>query len=545
MKFIRLLFGEAGEGRNKLLLICILPGIVMAVVIALVTTVSNNSSSKELHLIEIGFFTLGCVVVLFTMNRALNAITELVAGFLDRKRVAIADDVRCLSLSSFERIGATRINEAVGRDLQTIEETAPAVVALIFFVMQLVASALYIGYLSVMAFAVTIVFLGAATYFYRRSYADAEALWRAATAAESAFRTSLDHLLAGFREVKLNARRSDDLYQNFVAARSATVESLRVDSGRGFNRGQTTSDIFFYALMGVMVFAIPHYLSDASVPSKITLVIVFSSGAITAIVRTLPMVSRANLAVESLESLENDLAREGRARPSSIAQHNVTLQKSIRTEDLSYTYFDPTGAAAFRVGPCDFELKRGEIIFIVGGNGSGKSSFIKLLTSLYERSDGTIKWDDVDVTPANLEAYRGLFTVIFSDFHLFDRLYGIDGADPEKMREFLGAMRLKDKVSFENGRFSTTDLSTGQRKRLAMVVARLEGRPICIFDEWAADQDPEFRKYYYETLLPELRAEGRTIIAITHDDRYFDLADKVVWMSDGRISGVQERGAAE
>lgn len=541
MKFIRLLYAEAGEGRGKLLLISILPGIVMAVVIALVTTVSNNDSSQGLHLVEIGFFTLGCVTVLFTMNRALNEMTELVSGYLDRTRIAIAQKVRGLNLASYERIGAVRINDAVGRDLQTIEETAPAVVALIYFVMQLVASALYIGYLSVLAFGVTLIFLAAASYFYRRSYADAEDLWKAAIASESAFRVSLNHLLSGFREVKLNARRSEDLFANYVVPRSREVEKLRVQSGRGFNRGQTISDIFFYSLMGAIVFAIPHYVSDASVPSKITLVIVFSSGAIGSIIRTLPMVARANVAVGNLERLERDLATATRALPGPGVQDAPAIFQRLEARAVTYTYNDPAGGRGFSVGPCDFELAAGEIVFIVGGNGSGKSTFIKLLTSLYEPDSGVLRWDGAPVTDDNVEAYRSLFTVIFSDFHLFDRLYGIEEVDASRVQRQLVEMRLDDKVAFRDGRFSTTDLSTGQRKRLAMVVARLENRRVCIFDEWAADQDPDFRRYYYENLLPDLKAEGRTIIAITHDDRYFHLADKVVWMEEGRIVRVDCR----
>ena len=178
-------------------------------------------------------------------------------------------------------------------------------------------------------------------------------------------------------------------------------------------------------------------------------------------------------------------------------------------------------------------------MFIVGGNGSGKSTFIKLLTALYEPDSGSIRWDGEQVTAANVGAYFGLFTVIFSDFHLFDRLYGIDPVDTTALRRLLFEMQLDHKVSFSDGRFSTTDLSSGQRKRLAMVVARLENRPVCVFDEWAAEQDPEFRKHYYEVLLPQLKAEGRTVVAITHDERYFHVADKVIWMEEGRIARVE------
>ncbi len=545
MKFIKLLFAQAGEGRAYLLVVSILPGIVMSIVIALVTTVTDYDQSEGLHFQLMGFFALGAATVLFTMNRALNAMTVLVSGMLDQTRISIAQHVRHLNLTAFERIGRTRIDEAIGRDLQTMEETAPAIVALIYFVMQLASSALYIGYLSLLAFGVTIVFLIAASYFYRRSYVVAEELWKEATASETAFRSSLGHLLDGFREVKLNSRRSEDLFRNYVVARSRKVEKLRVESGHGFNYGQSLSDMFFYALMGAMVFAIPYYISDPTVPGKITLVIVFSSGAISSIIRTLPMVARANLAAESVERLESDLRQARQISDGAGAQDDAKLTEAIVARAIGYTYVDPQGTPAFTVGPCDVEIKAGETVFVVGGNGSGQSTLIKLLTHLYEPESGTVFWDGVAVNEANVDAYRGLFSVIFSDFHLFDRLYGLEDVDEDELARLLVEMRLDDKVSFCDGRFSTTELSTGQRKRLAMVVALLERRPVCIFDEWAADQDPEFRKHYYDSLLPRLRAEERTIIAITHDDRYFHVADKIVWMEEGRITRVETRAMTE
>jgi putative ATP-binding cassette transporter len=269
------------------------------------------------------------------------------------------------------------------------------------------------------------------------------------------------------------------------------------------------------------------------------LVIVFSSGAVASVIRTLPMVARANLAVENLERLERELEEQHRVVQDAEVQDRSALTERLEARGITYAYRDPEGGIAFSLGPCDFEVKAGETVFIVGGNGSGKSTLIKLLTYLYEPAAGTIFWDGTPVTNANAEAYRGLFSVIFSDFHLFDRLYGIETQDQSEVERLLETMRLGDRVAYRDGRFIKTELSTGQRKRLAMVVARLENRPVCIFDEWAADQDPEYRKYYYETLLPQLKAEGRTIIASTHDDRYFHVADKVIWMEEGRIERIE------
>jgi putative ATP-binding cassette transporter len=105
-------------------------------------------------------------------------------------------------------------------------------------------------------------------------------------------------------------------------------------------------------------------------------------------------------------------------------------------------------------------------------------------------------------------------------------------------------MGLEDKVKFSDGRFSTQDLSTGQRKRLAMVVALLEQREVYLFDEWAADQDAWFRDVFYKGLLPALKRTGKTVIAVTHDDRYWDCADRCIALDVGEMVPEQRLIAA-
>ena len=160
-------------------------------------------------------------------------------------------------------------------------------------------------------------------------------------------------------------------------------------------------------------------------------------------------------------------------------------------------------------------------MFIVGGNGSGKSTLLRVLTGLYPVHGGELRVDHVPVTPESVAAYRALFSAILSDFHLFDRLYGLEDVPADLIARLLREMELDHKVGVADGRFSTLDLSHGQKKRLALIVALLEDRPVLVFDEWAADQDPGFRRHFYEDILPGLKREGRTVIAATHDDRYF------------------------
>jgi putative ATP-binding cassette transporter len=190
------------------------------------------------------------------------------------------------------------------------------------------------------------------------------------------------------------------------------------------------------------------------------------------------------------------------------------------------------------LGPLDLALYRGEVVFLVGGNGSGKSTFAKVLAGLYPPDGGEIRLDGRPVTSENLEWYHQHFSVIFSDFYLFDRLLGLAGPDLDRRaRDYLAQLALDGKVEIRDGELSTTALSQGQRKRLALLTVFLEDRPISIFDEWAADQDPQYRDIFYSKLIPELRARGKTVVVISHDERYYHLADRIIKLDYGRLAG--------
>ena len=189
-------------------------------------------------------------------------------------------------------------------------------------------------------------------------------------------------------------------------------------------------------------------------------------------------------------------------------------------------------------------LRPAEVVFVVGGNGSGKTTLAKLLVGLYEPEDGDVVLDGKVVSQAERESYRQLFSAVFSDFHIFDAALGLDADDGDaRASELLEALALSHKVRIDSGVFSTTKLSTGQQKRLALLIACLEDRPICVFDEWAKDQDPSYKDVFYTEILPSLRARGKCVLVITHDDRYFHLADRCLKLEYGRLLGEDDATA--
>jgi putative ATP-binding cassette transporter len=248
----------------------------------------------------------------------------------------------------------------------------------------------------------------------------------------------------------------------------------------------------------------------------------------------MPLMAMARVAVEKVRRLGVVLDE---VEPEATSLKPIHRWKRIELRGVTHKYHREGEDRGFQLGPIDMELRLGEIVFVVGGNGSGKTTLIKLFTGLYVPEQGEIHLDDQLIDADNRESYRQLFSAVFDNAVLFDRLMGLDAADLDgRAREYLRELELDHVVDVKKGVFSTTELSRGQRKRLALLTAYLEDRAIYIFDEWAADQDPVFKRLFYRKLLYDLRNSGKTVLAITHDDRYFDAADRVIKLEDGQVA---------
>jgi putative ATP-binding cassette transporter len=254
---------------------------------------------------------------------------------------------------------------------------------------------------------------------------------------------------------------------------------------------------------------------------------------LTIIIHTMPTFARALVAADKVEALGLSLD----ATPGERVARRASPRTWQRLElvAVTHSYRSDTSPEEFRLGPIDLALEPGELVFVIGGNGSGKTTLAKLLTGLYEPETGVLQLDGLAITPDNRDDYRQLFSAVFSDFRLFTRLIGPSASLENDGRAQLAKLQLAHKVTISNARLSTVELSGGQRKRLALLLAYLEDRAIYVFDEWAADQDPVFREIFYRRILGELRARGKTVVVITHDDRYYDIADRIIKLERGRI----------
>jgi len=261
-------------------------------------------------------------------------------------------------------------------------------------------------------------------------------------------------------------------------------------------------------------------------------------GPIWGIIGALPTIERGQVALENIERLgvSLDVGHED-GQTLGLADLGAGITPILQWNDVVFSYGEEKGVETpFSLGPISLELHPSELVFVIGGNGSGKSTFVKVLAGLYQPLQGNVTLAGTMVTDANREWYREHFSVVFSDFHVFKKLLGQSDSQAERLGlPYLRLLHMDQKVTMHERTFSTLDLSQGQRKRLALVTAYLEDRPIYVFDEWAADQDPQYKEIFYKTLLPDLRERGKLVVVITHDDRYFHLGDQVIKLEDGKV----------
>jgi putative ATP-binding cassette transporter len=278
---------------------------------------------------------------------------------------------------------------------------------------------------------------------------------------------------------------------------------------------------------------------------KVAAAVLFMMAPLTHLVNGAPTLAKADAAVSNLYALEERLDRALFEPMDAPPPEALGDFQRIQLRRVEFGFTGPGGGTTFSVGPLSLTLDRGERIFVVGANGSGKTTLLKLLTGLYRPDNGQVLLDGSPVVDADQARYRTLFTSVFDDFALFERIYGAGEPDPALVNGRLAELELAHKTRYTETGFSSIDLSTGQRKRLAFLESVLKGRPLCVFDELAADQDPEFRRRLYEELLPQLSASGRTLVVVSHDDQYFHTADRVLEMQDGQLCEASGGGAAE
>jgi putative ATP-binding cassette transporter len=533
MSFLDLVRREMHGSLPKLLLMSALGGISTAAILAAINTGIQGHS----NLWAASLFLVALVLFIKTQYYVTITTTAEIEAIIHKLRLRLMDHIRRSELLAIERIGRARIIAAVTGDTAVLTQASNMLAftvqgaVLIFFV------AIYVAFLSIAAIVTTFVVVSiAAMIFHYKNKRLVEEKQLSAQWERRLFDRLID-FLDGFKEVRLNSQRSADLFDDAVNV-SRTAANIKIKTQAETFKMIVTSQFSMYILLGAVVFIAPQFSSALGGVelTKTTTALMFIVGACFGLVQSIPVLLSANAAADRINQLENSL----RATVSSTGEELAAPKRfdKIEVRNLMFRYTDIFSETSFQIGPIDFELKSGELVFITGGNGSGKSTFLRVLAGLYPQDSGEILLDGVPVTAVNRDQYRGLMSAIFFDYHLFQKLYGIPALEPGEFERLLSQFRLGDKTGLVNGEFRTLDLSGGQRRRVALIVSLLEKRPIIILDEWTAEQDPEFRRKFYDEFLPDLMKAGATIVVITHDDRYLDELDlpaRRIRMDEGRI----------
>jgi len=521
----------------KLIVLTITSGIANAMNLAVINTAVDELRTGRPPWQQLAWLGLSIALFVYSLRYILYESTRITEAAIASVRLRLADKIRRSDLAALESIGEADIHARISRDTAAIAQATRPLFAAAQGAVMILCTIGYIAIVSPVAMLLCVVLIAAGGAKYLKDKAAYEKGLQEASQREDELSESLNGLLRGFKELRINKAKSDDVYGEFQST-ITRVREVRNLVMVLFSNNIIFIEMFFLLLLGAMVFVLPVLATSfTGSATKIVAAILFFFGPLANVVSMVPVLAQVNVTVDNLERLEAtlDKALAHSAGQETSPQIDMTGFKSIRFERVRFDYQDPDGNVTFQVGPVDGEVRRGEVLFLVGGNGSGKTSLLKLLTALYWPAEGKILVDDVEIGPANIQSYRNLFSAIFSDFYLFEKLHGLRDAAPERVNALLAAMDLSHKTTFSNGRFSETRLSTGQRKRLALVVAYVEDKPVYVFDELAADQDAHFRDYFYGTLLPELKKAGKTLVVVTHDDRYYHVADRVLVMDFGRL----------
>jgi len=485
------------------------------------------------------------ILLLFILGTASHiAITTLGHRLVYQMRRTLIKRILDTDVEHLESLGTSRLLASLNSDTASITSAFIALPAIIYGLTLSVAGFFYLAWLSLPLFQIIFgwlaltVFIG--WFLLKRTHAEV----MRAREAEDALYQDYQAILAGRKELRLNRSRAHQFYDEEFSrdAGRNRDHDIRADIYNGVNDNWVNAMIL--GSIG-LVFLLTYGAAWAPVEIAVTfaLTILFLRTPLSNLVMAVPSLVAGNVALLKLKSL--DLADY---RPS-FSNPGAALPDNWQTLDLNgihYQYHAIGGDSGFAVGPVDLSINRGETIFIIGGNGSGKSTLIRILVGLYDANDGQIQIENQVIDETARAAFQQLFSTVFSDFYLFSALLGPDGkhADQEEINVWLAALAMTDIAAVNDGRLVNTQLSQGQRKRLALLLAILEKRPILVLDEWAADQDPQFRRFFYTHLLPELKNRGITIIAVTHDDRYFHVADRILKMDNGQLQELHNQHPA-
>ncbi len=464
-------------------------------------------------------------------------LLRLGQGALLELRMRLCRQILATPLRHLEEFGASRLMSSLTDDIPTITNALLAIPLICINVAVVIAGLIYLGWLSWWVLLLVLGFMAVGIATYQLAVIKAIGFFNVAREHTEALFSHFRALTEGTKELKLHRRRREVFAAEILESSANAFREQVVKGSTVYSVASSWGQALGFVVIGLLVFAIPVWYSlSTQVMTGYVLVLLFVVTPLQVVMTMWPQLSRANIAVGRVEELGLSLTKYATEERTSSHNDLPVTWESLELREVMHNYPSEEKDEGFMLGPIDLTLRPGELVFFTGGNGSGKTTLAKLLVGLYAPESGEILLDGKPITEENRDHYRQIFAVVFSDFYLFDSLLGMESQQlDEQALEYLKQLQLTQKVQVKDGVLSTTNLSQGQRKRLALLTAYLEDRPIYLFDEWAADQDPLFKQVFYYELLPELKARGKTVLVISHDDRFYEVGDRIIKLDYGKI----------
>ncbi|MFT6867184.1 MAG: putative ATP-binding cassette transporter [Cyclobacteriaceae bacterium] len=451
-------------------------------------------------------------------------------------RKSVSEKILKASFQSME-LEKNRLFTILTNDISTISNAINKLPNVITGASMIVGSVVYMAFISIELFTMFIVLLGLAFLFFKMPMNAYRGKMRESRDIQNQLFGYFEALINGLKELSLskNLRKSfknDVLYPACVEQRNYNMTArvrLTFISKWG--------EMLLLMGLGVMLFVVWKYdISSFEEFGSFLVIALFLIPGLQRVSNFLPNLGKIDIALEQIAHAGFDLDQHAEVVLDTVTLEENPNEPLISMKDVTFSYFHADEKKFFELGPISFDIKKGEIVYLIGGNGSGKSTLAKVLCGLYEPEKGQLIYSGNLINKTNIDEYREFYSAIFFDFYLFDHLHHIKSDFwIEKAQEYLKLLELDKKVKIDNNKLSTTSLSTGQRKRLVLLLSLLEDKPLYLFDEWAASQDPYYKNVFYKKILPDLKALGKTLFIVTHDEQYFDCADRILLLQEGKL----------
>lgn len=513
----------------------VISGISNTAIIALINTSLTQAESSPRAMAR-AFIAL-CVLLPLSRFASQALLARLAQGTIYKLRMKLCHRVLSAPLRQMEELGIPRLLATLTDDLRAISDALISIPILCIMLAVVIGCLSYLAWLSPMALLLVLAFMGVGIATYQLLVMKGTRFFRLARDDQDALFNHLRSLTEGAKELKLHRERRKEFFSKSLRPAAESFQRHNVSGLTMYAIANSWGQVLLLALIGMLLFVLfeINYI-DIHILTGYILVLLSLVTPLDVILNVGPQLARANVALKNAQSLGLSLTAGSAEGDTEEARKEETPWHRLDLVGVTHTYYREEENGNFNLGPIDLTLRPGELVFLTGGNGSGKTTLAKLITGLYAPEAGEICVDGKPVADELREDYRQYFSVVFSDFYLFESLLGLDSFEMDSMaRDYLIRLQLDRKVRIENKKLSTTNLSQGQRKRLALLTAYLEDRPIYLFDEWAADQDPLFKEVFYLHLLPELKARNKTVLVISHDDHYYHVADRLIKLDYGKI----------